>query len=221
MSRNIDMSILKCPQCGANLEVENDLDVCYCKYCGCRIMVHGRSDEAYKAEAKIKGMAHEETMLDKQIAFEKYKMDVEKEKEKENIRRDKRTLIGLCLAFVAIMFAASIVIRYSESKNIKKLNAYVQQAEEEMNAGDYEAAYNTAGYINWYNEYDSEKQKEWNFTRKRLVDKIMEAEKADTGTVTYEPETETETEIETVKEKSKKFDKIGKVIDFIANMKKS
>lgn len=90
-----------------------------------------------------------------------------------------------------------------------------------MNAGDYEAAYNTAGYINWYNEYDSEKQKEWNFTRKRLVDKIMEAEKADTGTVTYEPETETETETETVKEKSKKFEKIGKVIDFIDNMKKS
>lgn len=26
MSKNIDMSILKCPQCGANLEVENDLD---------------------------------------------------------------------------------------------------------------------------------------------------------------------------------------------------
>lgn len=102
-----------------------------------------------------------------------------------------------------VMLAVIIVIssKIDTAKNTKKLNSYVKQAEEEMNAGDYEAAYNTAGYINWYDEYDSEKQKEWNFTRKRLVDKIMEAEKADTGTVTYEPETETETETETVKEK--------------------
>lgn len=63
------------------------------------------------------------------------------------------------------------------------------------------------------------KNKKWNFTRERLINEIMEAEKADTGTVTYEPETETETETE--QEKSKKFEKIGKVIDFIDNMKKS
>lgn len=219
MSKNIDMSILKCPQCGANLEVENDLDVCYCKYCGCRIMVHGRSDEAYKAEAKIKGMAHEETMLDKQIAFEKYKMDVEKEKDRTEMRRLKKISILAVMSWVMLAVIIVISSKIDTAKNTKKLNSYVKQAEEEMNAGDYEAAYNTAGYINWYDEYDSEKQKEWNFTRKRLVDKIMEAEKADTGTVTYEPETETETE--TVKEKSKKFEKIGKVIDFIDNMKKS
>lgn len=199
MSRNIDMSILKCPQCGANLEVENDLDVCYCKYCGCRIIMHGRSDEAYKAEAKIKGMAHEETMLDKQIAFEKYKMQAEKEKDRTEMRRLKKISILAVMSWVMLAVFIVISSKIDTAKNTKKLNSYVKQAEEEMNAGDYEAAYNTAGYINWYNEYDSEKQKEWNFTRKRLVDKIMEAEKADTGTVTYEPETETETE--TVKEK--------------------
>lgn len=218
MSRNIDMSILKCPQCGANLEVENDLDVCYCKYCGCRIIMHGRSDEAYKAEAKIKGMAHEEAMLDKQIAFEKYKMDVEKEKDRTEMRRLKKISILAVMSWVMLAVFIVILSKIDIAKNTKKLNSYVKQAEEEMNAGDYEAAYNTAEYIKWYNN-DSEKNKKWNFTRERLINEIMEAEKADTGTVTYEPETETETETE--QEKSKKFDKIGKVIDFIANMKKS
>lgn len=216
MNKNIDMSILTCPRCGANLEVENDLDVCYCKYCGCRIMVHGRSDEAYKAEAKIKGMAHEETMLDKQIAFEKYKMDVEKEKEKEDMRIVKRLFIGMVVAFAMLFIWLDISTKLNVAKNTKKLNSYVKQAEEEMNAGDYEAAYNTAEYIKWYNS-SSEKYKKWNKIRENLIDDIMEAEKADTGTVTYEPEPETETE----EEKSKKFEKIGKVIDFIANMKKS
>lgn len=220
MSKNIDMSILKCPQCGANLEVENDLDVCYCKYCGCRIMVHGRSDEAYKAEAKIKGMAHEEAMLDKQIAFEKYKMDVEKEKDRTEMRRLKKISILAVMSWVMLAVFIVISSKIDTAKNTKKLNSYVKQAEEEMNAGDYEAAYNTAEYIKWYNN-DSEKNKKWNFTRERLINEIMEAEKADTGTVTYEPETETETETETKQEKSKKFEKIGKVIDFIANMKKS
>lgn len=218
MSKNIDMSILKCPRCGANLEVENDLDVCYCKYCGCRIMVHGRSDEAYKAEAKIKGMAHEEAMLDKQIAFEKYKMDAEKEKEKEDMRIVKRLFIGMVVAFAMLFIWLDISTKLNVAKNTKKLNSYVKQAEEEMNAGDYEAAYNTAEYIKWYNS-SSEKYKKWNNIRENLIDDIMEAEKADTGTVTYEPEPETETETE--EEKSKKFEKIGKVIDFIANMKKS
>jgi DNA-directed RNA polymerase subunit RPC12/RpoP/gas vesicle protein len=216
MNKNIDMSILTCPRCGANLEVENDLDVCYCKYCGCRIMVHGRSDEAYKAEAKIKSMAHEETMLDKQIAFEKYKMDVEKEKEKEDMRIVKRLFIGMVVAFAMLFIWLDISTKLNVAKNTKKLNSYVKQAEEEMNAGDYEAAYNTAEYIKWYNS-SSEKYKKWNKIRENLIDDIMEAEKADTGTVTYEPEPETETE----EEKSKKFEKIGKVIDFIANMKKS
>nr|DAU38226.1 MAG TPA: DNA-directed RNA polymerase [Caudoviricetes sp.] len=220
MSKNIDMSILKCPQCGANLEVENDLDVCYCKYCGCRIMVHGRSDEAYKAEAKIKGMAHEEAMLDKQIAFEKYKMDVEKEKEETVKRHNKHVLIGMGVTYAVLIIVLCILGARSVSKCTKELNAYVKQAEEEMNAGDYEAAYNTAEYIKWYNS-SSEKYEKWNKIRENLIDDIMEAEKADTGTVTYEPETETETETETEQEKSKKFEKIGKVIDFIANMKKS
>lgn len=195
MSKNIDMSILKCPQCGANLEVENDLDVCYCKYCGCRIMVHGRSDEAYKAEAKIKGMAHEEAMLDKQIAFEKYKMDVEKEKDRTEMRRLKKLSILAVMSWVMLAVIIVISSKIDTAKNTKKLNSYLKQAEEEMNAGDYEAAYNTAEYIKWYNN-DSEKNKKWNFTRERLINKIMEAEKADTGTVTYEPETETETETE-------------------------
>lgn len=218
MSKKIKMTILKCPRCDANLEIENDLDVCYCKYCGCRIMLHGRSDEAYKAEAKIKGMAHEETMLDKQIAFEKYKMDAEKEKDRTEMRRLKKTLVLAVMSWVVLIAFIMITSKVDNVKNTKKLNAYVKQAEEEMKSGDYEAAYNTAEYIKWYTD-DSEKNKKWDFTRERLINEIMEAEKADTGTVTYEPEPEPETETE--QEKSKKFEKIGKVIDFIANMKKS
>lgn len=184
MSKNIDMSILKCPQCGANLEVENDLDVCYCKYCGCRIIMHGRSDEAYKAEAKIKGMAHEETMLDKQIAFEKYKMQAAKEEKQAENRSEARYMvgafvfIGLCVLFIIWTFTT---IGRDAAKQTKKLNDIVEQARTEMDAGDYAKAYEDAESIEWWDEDDSEKQKKWNKIRENLIDDIVEAEKADTG----------------------------------------
>lgn len=217
MSKKIKMTILKCPRCDANLEIENDLDVCYCKYCGCRIMLHGRSDEAYKAEAKIKGMAHEETMLDKQIAFEKYKMDAEKEKDRTEMRRIKKLWIGIGLFFAMIFIGLMLTSAISNYKGTKKLKNLFKQAKEELSVSDYTSAYHIAESIEWPYDGDSERAEKWDKIREDLIDEIMKAEKADTGTVTYEPETETETE----QEKSKKFEKIGKVIDFIANMKKS
>jgi DNA-directed RNA polymerase subunit RPC12/RpoP len=44
---------LKCPNCGAELEIEDELDVFFCKYCGTKIIVEGRSDTAIKAKADI------------------------------------------------------------------------------------------------------------------------------------------------------------------------
>ena len=45
---------LKCPNCGADLTVENDLDSFYCKYCGTKLLVAGRDANAIQAKVDLK-----------------------------------------------------------------------------------------------------------------------------------------------------------------------
>lgn len=33
------VKVLKCPECGANIEFEEDRNFCFCSYCGCKIVI--------------------------------------------------------------------------------------------------------------------------------------------------------------------------------------
>lgn len=59
---------MKCPACGATLDVEDEIDTFYCKYCGTKVIVEGQSPEVIKAKTKIK-------LADKEIEKEKVKLD--------------------------------------------------------------------------------------------------------------------------------------------------
>ena len=37
--------VLKCPECNANLEIEDNLESCFCKYCGCQIFIDDEKQE--------------------------------------------------------------------------------------------------------------------------------------------------------------------------------
>ena len=70
----MELKSLNCPNCGANLDVENGLDTFYCKYCGYKIVIDGQSDAAYDAKVKIKDMEHKERLEDKKNEQEKYRI---------------------------------------------------------------------------------------------------------------------------------------------------
>jgi len=74
--------VFKCPQCGANLDADEDREFMFCQFCGHKILL----DQISKSELEIKRMEHEEKMM----AL----------KDKEN-RRDHLILIG-CIAFAVI-----------------------------------------------------------------------------------------------------------------------
>ena len=78
---------LKCPNCGATLEVEDELDMFFCKYCGTKIIVDGRSDTAIKAKADIK-------LAEKDI--ERRRMEHEFEERKQRV--EKRSIFLILLA---------------------------------------------------------------------------------------------------------------------------
>lgn len=47
----MEVVTVRCPNCNANLDIENRIDSFYCKYCGTRIILSGQSDTAIKVKS--------------------------------------------------------------------------------------------------------------------------------------------------------------------------
>ena len=62
------MYAFKCPQCGGNLEADEERDFIFCQFCGTKIQMN----KIDKSELRIKEMEHEERMKDKEIEAEKH-----------------------------------------------------------------------------------------------------------------------------------------------------
>lgn len=65
------MYLMKCPNCGGQLEVDVGMESFYCKYCGTKIIVDKTELEIRRMEHEEKLKEHEERMKDKEIRSEK------------------------------------------------------------------------------------------------------------------------------------------------------
>ena len=83
------LQVLKCPECRANLEVEEGRTSCYCQYCGCKIIL---DDE--KKETTI----NKNINITKNInRTERYVDDAEVIKATNKEKEDKRSWIALAI----------------------------------------------------------------------------------------------------------------------------
>ena len=90
---------LKCPNCGATLTIENDIDTFFCQYCGTKLIVDGQSDMAIRAKADIK-------IAEKAIERDRQQQEYE---ERKALREDKSFNLTVLLVFVIIFFFGVIV----------------------------------------------------------------------------------------------------------------
>lgn len=100
----MNMIGIKCPHCGADLKINDEIDMFYCNFCGGQIFMDGLSDAAYESRTKIKGMKHEEVMLDKKHEHEKY---LAESKQTEERRKGKIALIvfiALCAIELLLVY---------------------------------------------------------------------------------------------------------------------
>ena len=75
---------MKCPNCGADLDVEDGIDSFFCKYCGTKIVLDGQSDAAIKAKATVKVADKDVELREKRYAQKRYEMEKEEEREKRS-----------------------------------------------------------------------------------------------------------------------------------------
>lgn len=182
------MFSLTCPNCGASVDAEDGLDTFYCKYCGYKIMLDGQSDAAYRAKTRVKQMFHEEKMLDKMQAQERYKLNQKNREEYEKIKRG----ILIAVACVALFFIVFGGFFGSAKRKSDKEEAMLQELVEEIQVdianGDFDVAYVKAQSIRCTENWSDEIEEKWDNTRKAVIDQIILAEKEATGKSEHKPE---------------------------------
>lgn len=90
---------LKCPNCNANLEVEDNLDTFYCKYCEAKLLVTGQDSSTIRAKVEIR----------------KAEIDADLEKTKQKSEYDlyktilKWGMVGIIIGILAIIMMRSSI----------------------------------------------------------------------------------------------------------------
>lgn len=89
---------LKCPNCHADLETEDTLEICYCKYCGTKIFIGEQSDATIKARTDLQ-MKRDDNALER---FRLEKELEEKRLEEEGSRKAMKA--GIIIIVILLLF---------------------------------------------------------------------------------------------------------------------
>ena len=106
------MISLKCPECGADIDIEEGHKQCFCKYCGTKILIDdGNSTYTYRKvdEARIK-----EAEVDKAIRLKELEIEQEKNLQLEKTK-ELKTKFTIILCTIALI---SFIISYTTSSNL-------------------------------------------------------------------------------------------------------
>lgn len=171
------LKTLRCPNCGATLEIEDGLDTFFCKYCGHHIILEDQSDAAYKAKVKVKYMEHKERLQDKRNEQERYKMEFHQKDE----RHSSALLLGFTGAIVLLFIIMSIFGNAGAKKQDQQLQKVVDEIMVDIKNENFADAYVKANTLYWDDSWTSEGEEKWNATRKEIIHQIEKAEKSKTG----------------------------------------
>ncbi len=172
---------LKCPACGASVEVEKGRESCFCSYCGTKVYVDDEVHrveitkninyhKTYTDEAKIRKIESEEQMQERRYA-----------EAREERKSKKWSALGIVLlVLVAVVACAALFggIKVSSDRQEQELQELVDEIMIDIENGDFEQAYVKAEKIRYTADWSSEIEDKWDATRKEIIKQIEKAEKA-------------------------------------------
>lgn len=100
---------LKCPECKADLNIEEGRKTCYCQYCGAKILIDDNSStHTYRKidEARIK-----EAEADKIIRLKEIELEIIKEKRKRRSKNFTMIVTGTLLLISSFLLYLTFVDR--------------------------------------------------------------------------------------------------------------
>lgn len=137
------LKVLKCPECRANLEVEEGRTSCFCQYCGCKIILDDEKQE-YTINKNIN--------INKTI-HKRYTDDAEVIRETSKEKENKRSWIALLIcAIIAIGIPFGMLAKFGIEENIAKNEGKISAGfYRDLVGEDYktvEAHFKAAGFTN-------------------------------------------------------------------------
>lgn len=96
---SLEFISVKCPDCGATLNIEDGREFAFCTYCGAKVILHNENEHIYRHidEAGIKQAETERLVRMKQLEL------VEKKQADERKTRTLKVIISLTLATIGIL----------------------------------------------------------------------------------------------------------------------
>ena len=174
---SMELLQMKCPNCGADLDVEDGIESFFCKYCGTKIVLAGQSDAALKAKATVKVADKVVELREKRYEQKRYEMEKEEERQKRNSKSFPIVAI-VFLLIAAIAFGSAFV---SHNKQVQKLEALVVEIQNDIASGNYDAALIKANGLHYTADWSSGSEEQWDETRENLIELIKEAQARDNG----------------------------------------
>lgn len=164
------LKVLKCPECRANLEIEEDRKYFFCNYCGCKIIL---DDEK------------QETTINKNYTYTEHyinEADVIEAKSKSDHWLRKWILgIAVALAVISLYVGIFVSVKHSSDVEEQKLQSIVDEVMIDIENGDFQEAYVKANTIHYTANWSDEIEEKWDKTREELLKQIKKAEKEATG----------------------------------------
>ena len=158
------LHVLKCPECNANIEIEEDRSFCYCQYCGCKIPV---DDEVMTINKNINRNS---------IYTKRYINEAEIIKERSKAKGDKLVVI-LIVAIFLFSFGYFSMTKYSSYSEENKLEFIAEEVILDIKEGNYDDAYIKANTLHYTSGWSSDIEKKWDETRESLLEQIEKAKK--------------------------------------------
>lgn len=138
----MELKTLKCPNCGATLDIEAGLDTFFCKYCGNRIIIE-KSDAAYQAQTAEKRFEHERATQERMYQNEQAEWE---RQETAKSHEHKRSLTKTTLRYARYLIPLILLLLLcvpaliNNSKKISEMNNTCVEIEEAIKEGDYDYA---------------------------------------------------------------------------------
>lgn len=97
----IKMVSLKCPDCGANLSIEEDRKQCFCQYCGSKILI----DDGSRTYTHV----YIDRTREKEIELEEKKLVAELEREKSNAKWKIFSIASVVISVILAIIGYTLV----------------------------------------------------------------------------------------------------------------
>lgn len=163
---------MKCPNCNADLDVENSLDTFYCKYCGTKIMLEGQSRHVVKAKTKMHIV---DKIGEMQKEYHREKEEVDK-RSSEKLRKAAPWFIGFMLLMFGILFFIGFMAEASDNREEQRLQTIYAEIQADIAAGNYIDAKVKTNSLH-YTGGGSGDRKKWDKIREGIIEIIDDLEK--------------------------------------------